>query len=244
MEHCLVKPRAVILDVYETLLMVGPPPPDAENQWLALWGQFFRQPPPLSLAEFGLTCERWIREEHAQAHVRGIPFPEVYWPRIACLTAPDLAALEPAALEAFLLAQARIWHQVCLAEGAAETLRWLRGQGLYLGIASNAQAYTVAELNDALQHVGLDLSLFHPRLQFWSFEHGFSKPDPHVFRLLQARLWALDVVPEAVLMVGDSLENDIQPAREQGWQTWHLGDRGTGADGRWPQLHQALAGAP
>ncbi|MCX8155241.1 MAG: HAD family hydrolase [Verrucomicrobiae bacterium] len=237
-----MKPRAIIFDVYKTLLEVGPPPPEVETLWAELWQRFFSQPPPLSLAEFGLACERWMREEFAQAQVRGIPFPEVYWPRIACLAAADLAALKPRQLEDFLVAQARIWHRVWLADGAAETLRWVNRQGMLMGIASNAQAYTLAELSEALAGAGLDLSLFHPRLQFWSFEHGFCKPDPHVFRSLQARLWALDVVPEAVLMVGDRLDNDIQPARELGWQTWHLGAREEGADGDWRALLRALAG--
>lgn len=236
----MVRLRAVIFDVYETLLEVGPPLPDVEARWAGLWEGYFRQPPPLSLAEFGLACERWIREEHAQARVRGIPFPEVHWPRIACLAAPDLCGLAPGELEAFLEAQAAIWHQVQLAGGAAETLQFLRQNGVHLGIASNAQAYTVAELRKALAWAGLDAAVFHPRLQFWSFEHGFSKPDPHVFRILQARLWALDVPPEAVLMVGDRLDNDIQPALEQGWQAWHLGERAEGAQGNWHELRAAL----
>lgn len=238
-----MKPRAIIFDVYETLLEVGPPPAEVESLWAGLWQRFFGQPPPLSLAEFGMACERWIQEDHTQAQVRGIPYPEVHWPRIACLAAPDLATLAPPVLEDFLVAQARIWHQVRLAPGAAETLRWLQQQGWLLGIASNAQAYTIAELTEELQRAGLDMALFHPRLQFWSFEHGFSKPDPHVFRILQARLWAMDVPPEAVLMVGDRPDNDVQPAQAQGWQAWQLGARSEGAHGDWRDLLRALSDA-
>jgi len=235
-----MKPRAVIFDVYETLLEVGPPPVDVETRWASLWEKYFHQSPPLSLAEFGLTCERWIREDHAQAHVRGISFPEVHWPRIACLAAPDLASLDSVTLDAFLFEQAQIWHQVRLANGTAQLLQWLHQNGVAMGIASNAQAYTVAELDREISAAGLDIAWFHPKLRFWSFEHGFSKPDPHVFRILQARLWAMDIPPEAVLMVGDRVDNDIQPAQAAGWQAWQIGVREEGAQGNMEELLRAL----
>jgi len=235
-----MKPRAAIFDVYQTVLEVLPPPADPAGGWERLWRQHFAGPPPLDMGEFAHACDRWITEEHNQARARGIAHPEVYWPRIACLAAPDLARLEAAELDRFLLAQAGLWHTVRLAPGAAETLAALTAAGLLLGIASNAQPYTLHELEEHLSGAGLDTTLFHPRLCFWSCDHGFSKPDPHVFRLLSARLWAMDIVPEAALMVGDRLDNDIEPAREQGWQTWHLGDTAAGADGTWEDLRRAL----
>jgi FMN phosphatase YigB (HAD superfamily) len=83
------------------------------------------------------------------------------------------------------------------------------------------------------------MEYFARELCFWSFEHGFSKPDPHAFRLLTARLEARGLQSSEALMVGDSLENDIEPARAQGWLTWQLGpaaDRDWPALGRWLQF--------
>ncbi len=104
----------------------------------------------------------------------------------------------------------------------ATTLLWLKNRPSLLGIASNAQADTLRELQEALAAHSVGLDLFERNLCFWSFEHGFSKPDPHVFRLLTARLRARRISADETLMVGDRLENDLEPARRQGWQTWQL----------------------
>ena len=79
-----------------------------------------------------------------------------------------------------------------------------------------------AKLAELKPGATLSADLFHPALRFFSFEHGFSKPDPHVFQLLTARLGALGIAPEETLMVGDRLDNDIVPARAFGWQTWRV----------------------
>jgi FMN phosphatase YigB (HAD superfamily) len=124
-----------------------------------------------------------------------------------------------------------------LANGAAECLRQLNDRGVLLGIASNSQAYTLRELTTALHGPGLNLSMFDRELRFWSFENGFSKPDPHVFRILTARLETRGIRPAETLMVGDRLDNDIEPAQAQGWKTWHLvATRQSGPSGNWPQL--------
>jgi HAD superfamily hydrolase (TIGR01549 family) len=53
-------------------------------------------------------------------------------------------------------------------------------------------------------------------LVFASAELGLSKPDPEIFAgaLLQAQCQ-----PEDAFMVGDRLDNDIGPAKSQGWNT-------------------------
>ena len=72
--------------------------------------------------------------------------------------------------------------------------------------------------------------------------HGFSKPDPHVFRLLSARLQARGIAAGDTLMVGDRLDNDIAPARAQGWRTWQLGAASGGeTGGDWAALGAFLA---
>lgn len=233
-----MKVKAVIFDVYGTLLEVLPPPVDADARWAGLWQQFCRTAPRLSRAEFNAACERIIARHHAAAQAHGIPWPEVFWPDVAREAWPELASLPAGALAECLFAQAQIWHTVRLADGAADVLRQLRQRGILLGIASNAQAYTLRELREALAVHCLDLSLFEPDLCFWSFEHGFSKPDPHVFQILTARLAARGIAPGEILMVGDRADNDLEPARAHGWQTWQFANT---AGHNWTAVARALA---
>jgi HAD superfamily hydrolase (TIGR01549 family) len=53
-------------------------------------------------------------------------------------------------------------------------------------------------------------------LIFASAEFGLAKPDPQIFA---AALSQAQCEPEEALMVGDRLDNDIGPAKSQGWKT-------------------------
>lgn len=214
--------RAVIFDVYATILEVTPPPSHAEDLWRELFAETLSAKPPLTRTQFSVATEQVIARLHAEARTQGIPWPEILWPRVVVEVLPDLASLPAGQLDDFLLRQMQMGRTLRLAEGAAECLGWLKNTGRLLGIASNSQAYTLRELQQALSSVGLDLSIFERDLCFWSFEHGFSKPDPHVFRILSARLEARSLRRGEVLMVGDRLDNDVAPARTQGWRTWLL----------------------
>lgn len=233
--------RAVIFDVYGTLLEVGPSPADAAARWEKLWRDALQSPPRLSLEQFSAACDAVIVREHLTAQARGIEHPEVYWPDVVREALPETGRLPAAARDDFLFAQSQLWHTVRLMPAVGETLRTLQAASVLIGIASNAQPYTIRELRVALAESGLAMNLFEPALCFWSFEHGFSKPDPHVFRLLSARLAARGITPGETLMVGDRLDNDLEPARACGWQTWLLGKSlsGSGA-GHWQQLRQWL----
>lgn len=222
MEPGKVRIRAVIFDVYGTLLQVGPPPADATQQWIDLFEQTFRSPPRLQRLEFSVACNRVIVRRHTSARERGIAFPEVQWPTVVAEVLPESARLDAPAREEFLYRLIQTGHTTRLASAAAATLRLLLQRHCRLGIASNAQAYTWRELRQALTGAGLDLAAFDPKLCFWSFDHGFSKPDPHAFRILSARLEAYGIGPAETLMVGDLLDNDIIPARAHGWRAWHL----------------------
>ncbi|MBI5380852.1 MAG: HAD family hydrolase [Opitutae bacterium] len=234
--------RAVICDVYQTILAVGPPPADAEARWAELWHRVGQRTPPLDQATLRMACAAIVQREHAAARARGIAFPEVVWPAVVSEALPEMAEWGGAAREEFIFGLAGLSHAVSLAPGAAETLRWLVTRGVTLGIASNAQSYTLRELAACLAPAGLSLEIFEPTLRFWSFEHGFSKPEPHAFRLLTARLLARGIAPAEVLMVGDRLDNDIAPARAQGWQIWQLSRvPGIAEGGDWPALAARLA---
>jgi putative hydrolase of the HAD superfamily len=214
--------RAVIFDVYGTLLEVGPPPASADEQWRCLWQELRGSAPPLSRMEFAVRSSQVIAQQHADARRRGIAWPEVQWPGVVGEVLPEVRALGPDARREFIFRQIQLGRTLRLMRGAAEALRALLTRDLLLGIASNSQAYTLRELNAALREERLSLAMFDAGLRFWSFEHGFSKPDPHVFQILTARLQAHGMAPGQILMVGNRLDNDIEPARAHGWQAWQL----------------------
>src|SRR5581483_8196599 len=72
---------------------------------------------------------------------------------------------------------------------------------------------------------GLERDIFNPRLCFFSFEHGYCKPDPRFARLLTLRLRARGILPGETIMVGNHIDNDVVPARRNGWHSWQLTDR-------------------
>lgn len=215
-----MKIQAVLFDIYNTLLEVNPPPADVQERWGQLWRKFRSQSPPLSLEEFDRRCRQRVAVSHARDKAKGIAFPEVDWPAMAQAALPELAQWPD--LPEFLFEHAQLVKTVHLMPGVGEVLQRLCQRQIPMGLCSNCQAYSLRELDQALGGIGLGLSLFHRPLCFLSFEFGFSKPNPKVFRILQERLENLGLFPGQILMVGDRQDNDIDPARAQGWQTWRL----------------------
>jgi FMN phosphatase YigB (HAD superfamily) len=234
--------RALIFDVYGTLLEVGPPPPDADVRWRQLCQDVLQTEAPLSRLDFSTATSKVIAQLHAAARARGIPWPEVCWPSVVAEIVPALAQLAPPAREEFLFRQIQTGHTTEMAGETASALRQFKDQACLLGIASNAQAYTLRELQEGMAPHRLGMDLFERDLSFWSFQHGFSKPSPHVFRILTARLEARGVRPGQTIMVGDRLDNDIEPGKAQGWRTWLFSpSAGDGQQaGNWHQLIQVV----
>jgi FMN phosphatase YigB (HAD superfamily) len=233
--------RAIICDVYRTILDVGEAPEDAEERWIKLCRRAFGGDSGFSLEQLSIRCCDVISKDHQEAQKRGILYPEVHWPSVMLRALPALETLPRDDLDAFLFDHAQLFRALRMMPGSAAVLRDCHQRGILLGIASNAQAYTVRELELALREAGLDSSIFEPDLIFWSFEHGFSKPNPHVFEILRARLRSRDLLVSQTLMIGDREDNDISPARTTGWKTWRISDVGNGPDtGNWKSLARAL----
>jgi len=93
--------------------------------------------------------------------------------------------------------------------GMRELLAELHGSGLRLGLAANQPAAALARLD---RH-GMGRFFAHREV---SGTLGLHKPDP---RLFLAACSALAVEPQACLMVGDRIDNDIAPAAELGMST-------------------------
>ena len=112
-----------------------------------------------------------------------------------------------------------------LYDDALPTLRLLRGLGLKVGLLSN----TARDLPSFARHHGLDADAV-----LTSHAHGKEKPHETIFRRM---LELLGVEPEEAVMVGDTLEDDIEGARRIGMRAV-LVDR----DRRYPDAPERLDG--
>jgi putative hydrolase of the HAD superfamily len=234
--------RAILCDVYHTIFHIGPAPADADARWLALARERLGLAEPPSMEDVSARCREIVAEDHAAAKSLGILFPEVNWPDVMRRALPELKRLGDAERADFLFEHMRLQRTLSPMPGAAEFLREARARGIALGIISNAQAYTLRELSEVLATAGLSPELFEPALCLWSYQCGYAKPNPHLFRMITARLADRGIAPGETLMIGDRLDNDIDPARLFGWQAWRLQSASkAGADaGPWDALRERV----
>lgn len=225
--------KAVICDVYKTLLEVEHHEADAESRWADLHANHFGGPPGITLEHLAERCRHVVSEDHAEAHHCGVSHPEVVWAGVMRRALPAFAGLSGERGEQFLFEHIQLLRTLRLAPSCPRLFSICQSAGIVLGIVSNAQPYTLRELDEMLGGAGLSRDLFAPDLCVWSFENGFSKPDPHVFRLLSFRLQRRGIRPDETLVIGDRMDNDIEPARAQGFQTWWLNES---AEGNWQAL--------
>jgi HAD superfamily hydrolase (TIGR01549 family) len=104
-----------------------------------------------------------------------------------------------------------------LYEDVLPVLELLRERGVKIGLVSN----TSRDLSAFVDHFKLPVDAW-----VWSGRHGKVKPSPTIF---MAVLDELGVAPEAAVMVGDSLEDDVEGARALGMRAY-LVDRDGRAD--------------
>src|SRR2546421_5682406 len=108
-------------------------------------------------------------------------------------------------------------------EDVLPVLADLRARGLKLGLVSN----TGRDLDEFVRHHGLDVDA-----AVSSGIHGKTKPHPTIF---QAALRRLEVEPAAAVMVGDSIEDDVEGAKAVGMRGLLL-DR----ENRYPEVDEKL----
>jgi putative hydrolase of the HAD superfamily len=110
-----------------------------------------------------------------------------------------------------------------LYEDALPVLEELRAAQLRLGLVSNG----IRDLREFVAHHRLDVDAI-----VGSRAHGYVKPHPTIF---QSALEQLGVEPAKAVMVGDSLEEDVEGARALGMRAILI-DR----DDRHPQVEERL----
>ncbi len=214
--------RAVIFDVYRTLLVLGPVRSLPVDEWHQLCITSFGREASLDWKGFERDWEKRVVHEHENLRKLGIANGEIHAAGLVREILPEAADCSLATIDAFLLRMMRAVRSATLAPFAWEILQILALQKVVCGIASNAQAYSLVELEEALPRNANGMARFHPSLLMWSHLLGVAKPSPLVFRILTARLAHMDVEPGEILMVGDRWDRDIAPARAQGWQVYQI----------------------
>lgn len=214
--------RAVIFDIYGTLFVsasgdisLAQAVERQSAMEAAVTAAGLQPPPEPTLTDRFHTA---ITAAHDRRRNEGIACPEVdireIWatvldggeppesPRIAELAVRYEAAVNP------------VWPM----PGLAALLDELRGNGLRLGIVSNAQFFTPLLFPALLAKPRADLG-FAPELEVWSYGEREAKPSVALYEKLAAQLKRAEIPPGAVLYVGNDLRNDIWPAQAVGFKT-------------------------
>lgn len=247
--------RAVLWDIYGTLFGcargdLAASMRDGQRQQAAAWLLIkeFSLQPPLSQLYPGRPPQIALRDRlmelidqsHRNSRAAGIEYPEVLIEKLWQTIVDDCSRLgwspprdEPASQTACRLAyffEAAL-EKTHLYSGAAICLDTLNRAGIVQGIISNAQFYTPLRLRSLLrtqlarETFELD-DIFAEPLTFFSFELGFSKPNPIAFDLCLERLAARAIQPHQALYIGNDMLNDIFPAQQHGLKTvLFVGDR-------------------
>jgi len=199
--------RAVIFDVYGTLLIAPPggvkPDPLADPVLRDVLRQFGHTPPDSP----STALHEAVLRHHAAS---GNPFSEIdlrdLWREILSIgededeVTPLVMAIEDA------------WHPAQPMPGAGGFIQRLARLGMSLGILSNAQCNTLPSL-------GPIADLFAPELILLSYQHGIAKPSPDLYQMLAGRLAGRGIQPHETLFIGNDPHQDIVPAASAGFHT-------------------------
>ncbi len=198
--------RAVIFDIYGTLLVAAPggvkPDAAADPLLRKIIERAGHQPPESPSTELHAAVLR----HHAAA---GVEFPEI---DLRVLWREILALEEDADTGMLVRATEAAWHPASPMPGAAGVIQRLARSGISLGLLSNAQSNTLSSLG------GLE-DLFAPELTILSYQHGIAKPAPALLQTLTDRLAGRGITPAETLYVGNDPQQDISPAAAAGFKT-------------------------
>ncbi len=217
--------KAVVFDVYGTLLLSG----QSATSPQAKFPPLLREVSTLSEAlwnELSQFKENLITQSHLIAKKSGTVSPEItineIW--LETLRSFPLFSLD-CSLEEWVLREELSFNPCHPIPGVSLLLELLRSQSIPLGIISNAQWYTPLVLETLYQD---DLSTlgFDQEHCLWSYQNGYSKPNPRLFQEMKESLHKRQISPSQCLYLGNDEHKDILPALEMGFQTaLYVGDQ-------------------
>ena len=124
--------------------------------------------------------------------------------------------------ETLRIEQEAWWEGVTVDPQAVPTIEGLRARGLRVGLCSNAP-YRIPSMYAQLRHVGL---ADHLDAVTFSGQIGWRKPSP---RIMEAAAAAVGSPPREIVMVGDSVSDDVAGARAAGMRAVLLRRTGSAA---------------
>ncbi|MBP7095616.1 MAG: HAD family hydrolase [Spirochaetia bacterium] len=222
------RPRAILFDVYGTLLAsdsgevgvrrapgaVAAPREARSDRRRRLDAALARFGVTLGPEEFESEFDRIVRRVHAEGRSRGLVQPEVDAPAVVA----EITGFDARRARELCVERECAVNPAQAMPGAADLIARARTEGLALGLVSNAQFYTPLALEAAFRAT-LDGLGFDPRLRVLSHELGAAKPDRAPYVLAAALLAEKGIEPGDAVMVGNDLANDVAPARELGFMT-------------------------
>jgi len=198
--------RAVVFDIYGTLLIApagGVKPDPAIDPLLRdILRQHGHEPP----ASPSTALHAAVLRHHTASSV---DHPEI---DLRALWREILHLPDDHDTTSLVLATEAAWHPALPMPGAERFIRRLAARGIPLGLLSNAQVNTLADL-------GPVADLFSPDLAILSYQHGIAKPSPGIFQLLTDRLASHRISPQETLYIGNDPLHDIVPAARAGFRT-------------------------
>lgn len=179
--------------------------------------------------EFGLDAARsgeaWAAATRSLPRDPDLRHDEELWHALSERVFREMGG-EPDLAHNLAVTLTRLWEDSAnfdLYDDALPVMDKLRAHRLKIGLVSN----THREIDDFVEHHRLEVDCV-----LSSRRHGWMKPHESIFR---AALSLLEVEPAEAVMVGDSIEEDLEGARALGMQAFLI-DR----SGRHPELTEAL----
>ena len=229
--------RAVIFDVYGTLLISGcgevgsaTDQPTESSTHLdpmmeALKAISVPQPDRLSRDDQIAA----IRRHNDQARSADCPSPEVeilsVWRELMIAEGlPDVAD-DPRRLMTAAATFEAVANPTWPMPDAAKVIQTLAQSGFDLGIVSNAQFFTI-DLVEGLTGQRLSEGPFNLDLCVFSNRYRQSKPGPRLFDVLRSMLVRRGIRADQAVYVGNDMLNDVWAAKQAGLRTaWFVGDQ-------------------
>lgn len=135
-------------------------------------------------------------------------------------------------IELFALLYAVTTHLTWPQPGLLDTIKVLAAKNIPMGVISNSQFYTPIAVNYFLDceitFSSYVIPYFLKELTFYSFQHGYMKPDDYFFLETKEQLNDKGIAPNETLYVGNDYRNDVDSANRNGFRSvLYAGDQTT-----------------